>query len=486
MDARQPSPATPLPVVSTIIPARLDRLPWTRFHTLLVLALGITWILDGLEVTLKGAISGVLQDPETLHMSSAEIGLVASFYLLGAVLGAVVFGYLTDRFGRKRLFFVTLGIYLLGVLLTAFSWNLASFMLFRFITGAGIGGEYAAINSAIDELIPARLRGRIDIFINGSYWVGAAVGSLATVPLLNPHLFPVDVGWRLGFGIGAVLGLGILLVRRYVPESPRWLVTHGYAAEAERIVSDIEREVATLAGEPLPPLDEAPILIHPHRHFGFRAVFDTMLHRYPRRAFFALCLMVSQAFLYNAIFFTYALVLTRFYAVPEGATGLYLLPFAIGNFVGVLALGSLFDTVGRRRMIGATYAISAMLLVITGVLFAGGSLTAVTQTALWTAIFFFASPAASAAYLTASEIFPLEIRALAIAAFYAIGTGVGGVLAPWIFGALIGTGSPANVLGGYVFAAILMLGAAAVAFFLGVNAERRSLEDVARPLSVSE
>ena len=476
---------SPPPAVTTLVPARLDRLPWSRFHTMIVIALGVTWILDGLEVTLKGAISGVLQEPQTLHFSSAEIGLIASFYLAGAVAGSLFFGYLTDRFGRKRLFFITLSIYLIGVLLTAFSWNLWSFIVFRFITGSGIGGEYAAINSAIDELIPARLRGRIDLYINGSYWVGAAIGSLATIALLDPNLLPVDLGWRVGFGIGAVLGLGILLVRRHVPESPRWLMTHGYEEEAERVVSQVEKEVEETTGKPLPPLPaHAAITIYPRHHFGFRVIIETMFRRYPKRSILGLSLMVSQAFLYNAIFFTYALVLTRFYQVPSSQTGLYLLPFAISNFVGVLVLGSLFDTIGRRQMISSTYAIAALLLLITGYLFSQDVLTAVTQTALWTVIFFFASPAASAAYLTVSEIFPLEMRALAIALFYAIGTGTGGVLAPWIFGTLIGTGSRTDVFYGYLFAAALMFGAALVEVAYGVRAERRSLEEIAEPLSV--
>ncbi len=470
--------------LSTLVPARMDRLPWTKFHWLIVLALGITWILDGLEVTLKGAISGVLQEPQTLHLSSAEIGMIASFYLAGAVFGSLLFGYLTDRFGRKTLFFVTLAIYLVGVLLTAFSWNLWSFILFRFITGSGIGGEYAAINSAIDEMIPARLRGRIDLFINGSYWVGAAFGSLSTIVLLNPNILPVDIGWRVGFGIGAILGLCILFVRRYVPESPRWLITHGYEQRAEEVVTGIEEEVAELSGETLkPPPDDAAITLHPRRHFGFGIIASTMFRKYPARSILGLALMISQAFLYNAIFFTYALVLTRFYKVPSSDTGLYLLPFAVGNFIGVLALGALFDTVGRRKMITTTYAAAGCLMLLTGYLFVAGMLSPVTQTALWTVIFFFASPAASAAYLTVSEIFPLEMRALAIAFFYSLGTGAGGILAPWIFGTLIGTGSRFDVLYGYVFAALLMLAAALIEVFLGVRAERRSLEEVAEPLS---
>jgi MFS family permease len=472
------------PPVTTLIPARLDRLPWTPFHTLIVVGLGVTWVLDGLEVTLMGAVSGVLAEPGTLHFTSADIGLIASVYLTGAVLGSLVFGWLTDRYGRKVFFFVTLATYLVGVLLTAFSWNLASFAVFRFITGAGIGGEYAAINSAIDELIPARLRGRVDIMINGSYWIGAALGSGATLVLLDPHIFSADLGWRLGFGIGAVLGLGILLVRRFVPESPRWLVTHGYVAEAETTVAGIETLVAAHAPARLPAVDPADaITVHPHRTFGFGHIVRTVLGRYRSRALVGFSLMVAQAFLYNAIFFTYALVLTRFYAVPASVTGLYLLPFAVGNVLGVFALGSLFDTIGRRQMIAATYATSAVLLVITGWLFAADALTVTTLTALWTAIFFVASPAASAAYLTVSEIFPLETRALAIAFFFSLGTGAGGVAAPWLFGSLIGTGSRDNLFYGYLTAAVLMFAAAIVELVFGIAAERQSLEKIAEPLS---
>jgi MFS family permease len=471
-------------ILTTLIPARLDRLPWTRFHTMVVVGLGITWILDGLEVTIVGAVSGVLQEKATLGFSAAEIGAIASFYLTGAVLGALVFGWLTDRFGRRLFFFITLATYLLGVLLSAFSWNFWSFAFFRFITGAGIGGEYAAINSAIDELIPARLRGRIDIFINGSYWVGAAFGSGATVLLLDPAIFPANIGWRLGFGIGAVLGVGILVVRGFVPESPRWLITHGYADQAERTVAGIEATVAAESAHRLASVDPADaITIHPRHTFGFDMVIRTIFGRYWQRALVGFSLMVSQAFLYNAIFFTYGLVLTRFYGVPGADTGLYLLPFAIGNFVGVLALGSLFDTVGRRPMIAGTYIVSAVLLVLTGWLFATGHLSVAGQTALWTAIFFIASPAASSAYLTVSEIFPLETRALAIAFFYSIGTGAGGIVAPWLFGTLIGTGSARSLFYGYLAAAVLMIAAAVIEIVFGIAAERQSLEAIAEPLS---
>jgi MFS family permease len=476
-------PASPRSI-ATLIPARLDRLPWTRFHSMIVIGLGITWVLDGLEVTLFGAVSAVLQEPETLAFSPGEIGLLASFYLVGAVLGSLVFGWLTDRYGRRLFFFITLATYLAGVLLSAFSWNFWSFAVFRFITGAGIGGEYAAINSAIDELIPARLRGRVDIIINGSFWIGAGVGSAATLLLLNRAIFAADVGWRLGCAIGAVLGLGILLVRGFVPESPRWLITHGYERDAERAVRGIEATVSVDVHRELAPVDPADaIVVHPRHSFGFGVIIHTTLGRYWRRALVGFALMVSQAFLYNSIFFTYALVLTRFYAVPAPETGLYLLPFAIGNFIGVLALGPSFDTVGRKQMIAGTYIVSAALLVLTGWLFAIGQLSVAGQTALWTLIFFVASPAASSAYLTVSEIFPLETRALAIAFFFSIGTGAGGIVAPWLFGTLIGTGSVWNLFYGYVAAAALMIAAAIIEIVFGVAAERLSLEKIAEPLS---
>jgi MFS family permease len=460
----------------------MDRLPWSRFHWLIVFALGITWILDGLEVTLKGAISGVLTDKGTLGLSTTEIGTIASSYVIGAVVGALIFGYLTDRFGRKKMFFFTLSVYLVGVFLSAFSWNLWSFCIFRFITGAGIGGEYAAINSAIDELIPARVRGRVDLMINGSYWIGAALGSLSTLIILNPLLFSVDRGWRIGFGIGAILGLLILSIRRFVPESPRWLMIHGHEAAAEKIVAEIEAQIEVETGRKL-PLVSTSIVVHSRKFTSFNQVFHTMFYRYRSRSLLGIALMTSQAFMYNAIFFTYALVLTTFYKIPAQETGLYLLPFAIGNFLGPLCLGHWFDTIGRRKMITLTYSMSAILLMITGYLFMRGYLTAQTQTILWSVIFFFASAAASSAYLTVSEIFPLETRGVAIALFYAIGTGTGGVIAPWLFGVLIGTGDRVNIFYGYLLATFLMLGASAVAWVYGIDAEQKSLEEIAAPLS---
>jgi MFS family permease len=468
--------------IETLIPARLDRVPWSRFHWLLVVALGITWILDGLEVTLMGAVAAVLQHPQTLNFSAAQIGFVSSCYLTGAVIGALVFGHLTDNFGRRTFFFITLALYLTGVGLTACAWNLWSFALFRFITGAGIGGEYSAVNSAIDELIPAEYRGRIDLAINGSFWLGAALGSVSTMITLNTAIFPINLGWRLGFAIGPIVGVVILYLRKFVPESPRWLLTHGRMLEAEEVIGEIERFAFAGANLQPPPL-ELTLRIRQRHRFGLDAVFDAIFRRYLRRSIVGFVLMTAQAFVYNAIFFTYALVLTRYYSVRPDATGLYLLPFAISNFLGPLLLGRFFDTIGRRQMIAGTYAASAAVLALTGLLFVHGMLSSLTQASLWTLMFFFASPAASSAYLTVSEIFPLEIRALAIAVFYSAGTAVGGIVAPWFFGMLIDTGSREALFVGYMIAVALMLTAAIVEAVLGVPAERKSLEQIAAPLS---
>lgn len=469
--------------VSTDIPARMDRLPWSRWHWLVVIALGITWILDGLEVTIVGSIASVLMKNETLNLNDVEVSGAGTAYLIGAVLGALFFGRLTDKWGRKKLFMITLGLYLVATVLTAFSMNFMWFAACRFLTGAGIGGEYAAINSAIDELIPARVRGWADLAINGTWWVGTAVGAAVTVVLLNPSLLPVNVGWRIAFGMGAILGLAILLVRQHVPESPRWLMMHGRFEEADRVVKIIESEV--MKDEHINSLPEpgVPIRIRPRGTVSFGEIAHTMFKIYPKRAMLGLSLMAGQAFLYNAIFFTYALVLSTFYKIPANSVGLYLIPFAIGNILGPLTIGRLFDTIGRRKMISFTYIISGVLLAITGWLFLQGVLDAVTQTICWSIIFFFASAGASSAYLTVSEIFPLETRAIAIAFFYAIGTAIGGALAPVIFGALIGTGKPINLFYGYLFGAGLMAAAGVVEIVFGIKAERQSLESIAAPLS---
>jgi MFS family permease len=469
--------------IESYVPARLDRMPWSRWHWLIVGALGATWILDGLEVTLAGSLAGILTHRETLGLSDAQVGASATFYLAGAVIGALFFGYGTDRLGRKKLFFITVAVYLIATALTAFSWSFASYAFFRALTGAGIGGEYAAINSAIDELIPARFRGRVALFINGSYWIGAAMGSASTIILLDPHYLPLWLGWRLAFGIGATLGLVVIFFRRWIPESPRWLLIHGRGAEAEAIVDEVER---TLAPGVLPPHDNPPTRVRTRTHTPWSQIWHTIVHEHRRRSLLGFVLMLTQAFFYNAIFFTYGLVLMRFYGVPAQNVGGYLLPFALGNVLGPLLLGHLFDTIGRRKMISATYALSGLLLALTGWLFHAGMLTAQTQTIAWMIIFFVASAAASSAYLTVSEIFPLEIRALAIAIFYAFGTLAGGVGAPILFGWIIGTGSKTALLIGYLIGAALMIGGAFVEAFLGVDAERKSLEDVATPLSCQD
>ncbi|AVO46798.1 MFS transporter [Phreatobacter cathodiphilus] len=470
------------PVIETDIPARLDRLPWGRFHTLVVAALGITWILDGLEVTLAGTVAGALKASPVLQFSNLDVGLAGSAYLAGAVLGALFFGWLTDRLGRKKLFFITLTVYLVATAATAFSWNLWSFMLFRFVTGAGIGGEYAAINSTIQELVPARVRGWTDLVINGSFWIGAALGAVGAIVLLDPaHLAP-DYGWRAAFLIGALLALVIFLMRLWLPESPRWLMTHGRIAEAEAIVAGIEARMRA-EGHVIPDVPLPKVRLRARASTPFSDVFHTLLHRHRGRSAVGFVLMAAQAFFYNAIFFTYALVLTDFYGIAANQVGWYILPFALGNVLGPIVLGRFFDTWGRRPMIALTYTMSGLLLAATGWMFAQGMLTAQTQTIAWMVIFFFASSAASAAYLTVSETFPLELRALAIAIFYAIGTGIGGIVGPWLFGTLIETGSRWSLFGGYVFGAVLMVIAAGVMLRWGVAAERRSLEDISRPLS---
>jgi MFS family permease len=472
--------------IESYVPARLDALPWSSWHWLIVVSLGAIWILDGLEVTLAGALGGILTRPETLGLTPARVGASATCYLAGAVLGALLFGYGTDRFGRKKLFFITVAVYLIGTALSAFSWNFWSYALFRAVTGAGIGGEYAAINSAIDELIPARVRGRVDLIINGSYWVGAALGAAATLVLLDTRRVPIWLGWRLAFGIGATLGLIVIFFRRWIPESPRWLMIHGRNPEAEEIVGGVERRIFGTRGAAVSDrgYSEAwPTRIRTRTHTPWHEIWDAIVHEHRRRSVLGFVLMLTQAFFYNAIFFTYALVLMRFYHVPEQNVGSYLLPFALGNVLGPVLLGHLFDTIGRKKMITVTYGLAGILLALTGWLFHAGVLTAQTQTVAWTIIFFIASAAASSAYLTVSEIFPLEIRALAIAIFYAIGTLAGGVGAPLLFGWIIGTGSITALFVGYLVAAALMIFGAVVEAWIGVPAERRSLEDVAAPLS---
>ncbi|WP_348790176.1 MFS transporter [Leifsonia sp. NPDC080035] len=464
----------------------MDRLPWSRFHWLVVIGLGTVWILDGLEVTIVGAIGSRLTEPDSgLGLTTGEVGLAAAIYVAGACTGSLVFGYLTDRFGRKKLFIITLGLYLLATVLTAFSVAPWMFFVFRFFTGAGIGGEYAAINSAIDELIPARRRGVVDLAINGSYWLGTAFGAVLTVFLLNTAIFPADIGWRIAFGLGAVLGLVILLVRKNVPESPRWMFIHGRDEDAEKVVDEIEHGIEEEKGAPLETVgDDRAIEIHQRRTTGFGEIVRVAVTQYPKRFVLGLSLFIGQAFLYNAVFFTYALVLTKLLGVPDDVAPWSLVPIAIGNFLGPLVLGHLFDAIGRRFMITLSYVGSGVLLVGTAILFGSGALDAFWLTACWMVVFFLASAGASSAYLTVSEIFPMETRAMAIAFFYAVGTGLGGIIGPILFGQLIGGGIQAVAIGYYIGAG-LMIAAGLVELFLGVDAERKSLEDIAAPLSSS-
>jgi MFS family permease len=464
--------------ITTDIPARLDRLPWSRWHWMVVIGLGTVWILDGLEVTIVGSMSDALKPASTgLGMSSSDIGLAGSMYVAGACIGALVFGQLTDRFGRKRLFLITLAFYICATLLTAFSVNVTWYFAARALTGAAIGGEYAAINSAIDELIPAKYRGRIDVAINGSFWVGAAIGALLTIPLLDPTVVSASVGWRLAFGLGAILAVGVLLVRRHVPESPRWLFIHGREDEGEEIVRDIEREVTDV---------KDTITVRQRKTIGIPLIAKTVFTLYPKRTVLCFSLFVGQAFLYNAFFFTYGDTLTTFLGV--GQTGYYIAVFAASNFAGALLLSPLFDTVGRVRMITGTYVLSGALLAVAG--FMLGDLTATTLTLFGVVIFFFASAGASAAYLTASEVFPMETRALCIAFFYAIGTAVGGITGPLLFGKLIdhasASGDITGIAPGYFLGAGLMIAGGIVAAFLGVRAEGQSLESIAQPLTAED
>src|SRR3954462_15706648 len=472
--------------ITTDIPARLDRLPWTRWHWLVVIGLGTVWILDGLEVTIVGSMSEALKPESTgLGMSSYQVGVAGAVYVAGACLGALFFGQLTDRFGRKKLFLITLGVYICATVLTAFSMSPLWYFGARFLTGAGIGGEYAAINSAIDELIPARYRGRVDIAINGSFWVGAAAGALLTIPLLDPTIVSPDVGWRLAFGLGAVLAVGILIVRRHVPESPRWLFIHGREDEGEEIVQSIERTVAEGTGRKLVEPSET-ITIRQRKTIGMGLIARTVFTLYPKRTILCFSLFVGQAFLYNAFFFTYGDTLTTFMGVKQ--TGWYLAIFAISNFLGALILSPLFDSIGRVKMITFTYVASGALLGVTG--FFLGSFDAKTLTLMGAIIFFMASAGASAAYLTASEGFPMETRALCIAFFYAIGTAVGGISGPLLFGYLIDQASASKditqIAVGYFIGAVLMIGAGIVEAFLGVHAEGRSLESIAKPLTAED
>jgi MFS family permease len=472
--------------IETNIPKRLDRLPWSRFHWLIVVGLGTVWILDGLEVTIVGSVASRLTESGSgISISTSGIGVAAAFYVGGACLGALFFGQLTDRFGRKKLFLVTLALYIAATVATAFAWTAWYFYLMRFFTGAGIGGEYAAINSAIDELIPARVRGRVDLIINGSYWLGAVAGAAVAILLLDPSILAKDVGWRVCFALGAVLGLAIMLVRRNVPESPRWLFIHGREEEAERIIDSIEEDVQDETGEPLDEPEET-IVVRQRKRIPFRTIAETAFKVYPKRSILCLALFVGQAFIYNAVTFDLGTIFTGFFNVSSGFVPVFFILFAAGNFLGPLLLGHLFDTWGRRPMISLTYLGSALVLVPTAILFQQQSLTEWSFIALIMATFFLASAGASAASLTASEIFPMETRALAIAFFYAIGTAAGGITGPLFFGKMIDSGSVSNVMIAFLVGAAVMAVGGIAEIFLGVRAEQVELEDIAKPITARE
>jgi MFS family permease len=473
--------------IKTDVAARLDRLPWSRWHWMIVIGLGTVWILDGLEVTMVGNVGGrIAEEGSGLDISAAQItGMAASIYVAGACIGALFFGRLTDLYGRKKLFMITLIVYLAGTALTAFSMNPLWFFVCRFITGFGIGGEYAAINSAIDELIPSRVRGRVDLIINGSFWLGAVGGSLLSIVMLNESIFPTDIGWRLAFGLGVLLGFAVLLVRRHVPESPRWLFIHGREDEANALIDDIERQVEESTGKKLDPVDET-ITIRQRRSIGFGEIARTMVKRYPKRTILGFSLFVGQAFLYNAITFGYATILIEFFDVESGHTGYYYAAIAMGNFLGPLLMGGLFDSLGRRVMISGTYLLSGVLLLGTAALFQADVLNATTMTLCWCVVLFFASTGASSAYLTVSEVFPMETRAMAIAFFYAIGTAVGGITGPQVFSRMVESGETSKVALAFAIGAALMIAAGIVAIFFAVKAERQSLENIARPLTAED
>ena len=474
--------------IETRIPARLDRLPWSRFHWIVIAGLGTAWILDGLEVNVVGSISSRLSEPGAgVGLTAAQVsGWAASLYVLGACIGALIFGQLTDRFGRKRLFIVTLSIYLAGTVLTALSFSPYWFFVMRFITGMGIGGEYSAINSAIDELIPKARRGRVDISINGSYWLGGVGGALLAVLLLNTSVFPLNVGWRLSFVLGGVIGLAVLLVRRNVPESPRWLFIHGREREAEKIVQGIEEDVAETSGQELPEPEGEPLTVHQRKAIPLSTIIRSVLKRYPRRTMLGLALFIGQAFLYNSVLFGLGNLLSLYFHVPSGNVPFYIAVFAAGNFAGALLLSPLFDRIGRKPMIAGTYLISGSLLIITGWLFAGHHLSSISFMACLCVVFFFASAGASSAYLTVSEVFPMETRALCIAVFYAIGTGIGGVIGPQVFSRLINSGSYGQVFLALAIGAVMMIIGGLAELVFGVRAERRSLESIATPLTAVE
>jgi MFS family permease len=443
-----------------------------------VAVLSVTWLLDGLEGSLGGSLAGALKGSSGLSFTDGELGLISSFYLAGAVAGALIFGYLADRFGRRKLFTWTLLLYVCATAATGLSWNLFGFTLFRVLTGAGIGGEYAAINSAVDEIVPARLRGRIDLWINGTFWVGIILGGVACTVFLSPLMFRNELGWRLAFFTGVPLGVLVLFMRRYIPESPRWLIAHGGTNAAELVMASIESSVARQFGKRAIACDSIRLPVYAES--TFRRALRLVVGPYRRRSLLCFGLMAAQAFFYNSVFFSLALVLLRYYGLPAARVGFFFIPIAAANCLGPMLLGPLFDTIGRKRMIAATYCASGVLLFVGSWLFYADRLTLVSQVAWWSAIFFFASTAASSAYLTVSEVFPQEIRASAIAIFYAFGTIAGGVFGPLIFGRILGSGTRGLLFVGYGFGALVMVATGLAQARWGIAAERRSLEELTR------
>jgi MFS family permease len=472
--------AKPAATSRSLVPARMDRLPWTRFHWMVIVGLGVSWILDGLEIQIVSNAGFATE----FHMNAAAVGWVGTIYLIGEVVGALVFGRLSDKLGRRKLFILTLAIYLVGSAIAGLSPAIWFLLLFRFIAGLGIGGEYAAINSAIDELIPSKYRGHVDIAINGTYWGGAALGAVANLFFLNTDYFNHNLGWRLAFFIGPVLGLIIIFLRRHIPESPRWLMTHGHAKEAEKTVDDIEARIEA-DGHKLAPVPQSKALeVQATGSVPFLTIARVLFSKYPKRTLVGASMMITQSFLYNAIFFTYVLVLENFYHVPEAQTPYYFFPFAIGNLLGPLVLGRLFDSWGRRQMIFLTYGLSAVVLAVSAFLFSIHAMDATTQVVFWCVAFFFASAGASSAYLTVSEIFPLELRSQAISYFFALAQ-IFGAIAPALYGALIGDGKHTGPLTfGYYLGAGIMLVGGIIALIFGVDAARKGLETVTDPISV--
>ena len=475
-----------LGTVKTDVPARLDRLPWARFHWMVVVGLGSVWILDGLEVTMVGNVAARLtEDGSGIEMTAADIGTAGAIYVLGACIGAIVFGQLTDRFGRRKLFIITLILYLVATVATAFSFSAWYFFIVRFLTGAGIGGEYAAVNSAIDELIPARMRGRIDLVINGSYWLGAAGGAATTLFFLDTDILPKMVGWRLAFAVGMVLAIFVFVVRKNVPESPRWLFIHGRNDEAERIVGDIEDGVEAETSQTLPPADKT-ITVRQRTTISFAEIAKVAFQKYPKRAVLCLVLFVGQAFLYNGVTFNLGTIFNGFYGIAEATVPIFIILWSLSNFLGPVVLGRFFDTIGRKPMISFSYLGSAAVAVVLAVVFradVGGEWLFLV---ILVVCFFLASSGASAAYLTVSEIFPMETRALAIAFFYAIGTAAGGIAGPLLFGRMIESEDRSLVALAFCIGAGVMAFGGVAELLFGVKAERADLEDIAKPLTAED